>query len=78
MTTISNHAAAPRRQPPSIAKALLNRLAEAAKRRRVRRGMQELSQLPRHVLRDIGLEHHAALDAPPILLLALERGKERQ
>ncbi|MEL6799226.1 MAG: DUF1127 domain-containing protein [Pseudomonadota bacterium] len=66
MTRISIHAGAPLGHPSSIARVLLDRLAKAAKRRRNRRGMKELSQLPRHLLRDMGLEHCAAPDAPTI------------
>jgi uncharacterized protein YjiS (DUF1127 family) len=63
---ISIHAGAPRRQPSSIAKALLNLLAEAAKRRRIRKEMKELSKLPHHLLRDMGLEKYVAPNVPTI------------
>ena len=66
MTTISIHAGAPRRHFSSIKGALRNRLAEAAKQRRIRKEMKELSRLPRHILRDMGLEHYAAPDVPAI------------
>tara|TARA_R110002049_G_scaffold305535_1_gene502476 strand:+ start:12013 stop:12228 length:216 start_codon:yes stop_codon:yes gene_type:complete len=66
MTMISIHAGAARRHPSSIARALLDRLAEVAKRRRIRRDMKGLSRLPRHLLRDMGLEHYAAPDDPAI------------
>jgi uncharacterized protein YjiS (DUF1127 family) len=66
MTMISNHAGAPRRPPSNIARALLDRLAEASKRRRIRREMKELSQLPHHLLRDMGLERYAAPKVPAI------------
>ena len=66
MTMISIHAGARRRPPSSIAMALLDRLAEAAKRRRIRREMKELSRLPRHLLQDMGLEQYAAPDEPVI------------
>jgi uncharacterized protein YjiS (DUF1127 family) len=46
--------------------ALRNRLADAAKRRRFRKEMKALSQLPLHLLRDMGLEHYAAPDVPAI------------
>jgi len=62
MTSIQSYAR--RRQPSSIAKTLLDRLAEAAKRRRIRREMRALSQLPHHLLRDMGLEQYAAPDDP--------------
>lgn len=66
MTMISAHAGATRRHPSSIARALLDLLEEAAKQRRIRREMKELSRLPRHLLRDMGLEQYAAQDAPTI------------
>ncbi|WP_430448830.1 hypothetical protein [Rhodophyticola sp.] len=66
MTMISIHAGAPRRPPSSIAKALRDRLAEAAKRQRIRKEMKELSKLPRHLLRDMGLEQYAAPREPTI------------
>jgi uncharacterized protein YjiS (DUF1127 family) len=66
MTMISIHAGARRRPPSSIAMALRNRLADAAKRRRFRKEMKALSQLPLHLLRDMGLEHYAAPDVPAI------------
>ncbi len=66
MPIISIHAGAPRRQSLGIARALRKRLAEAAKRRRIRKEMKELSHLPRHILRDMGLEHYAAPDVPTI------------
>jgi uncharacterized protein YjiS (DUF1127 family) len=66
MTTISIHAGAPRRHPSGIERALLDRLAEAAKRRRIRKEMKELSKLSRHLLWDVGLEHYAAPDVPTI------------
>jgi uncharacterized protein YjiS (DUF1127 family) len=66
MTMISIHAGAPRRQPGSIARALRNHMAEAAKRRRIRKEMKELSRLPRHLLRDMGLEQYASPDVPTI------------
>jgi len=66
MTLISIHAGAPRRHPLNIARALRNRLEDAAKRRRIRRELKELSQLPHHLLRDIGLEQHAAPEVPAI------------
>jgi uncharacterized protein YjiS (DUF1127 family) len=67
MTMISIHAGAARRHPSSIARALLDLLAEAAERRRIRKEMKELSKLPRHLLRDMGLEQYAAPDVPTIL-----------
>jgi uncharacterized protein YjiS (DUF1127 family) len=66
MTTTSILAGAARRHPSSIARALLDRLAEAAERRRIRKEMKVLSKLPRHLLRDVGLEHCAAPDVPTI------------
>jgi len=63
---VAIHAGAPRRQPWSNAKVLLNRLAEAAKRRRIRKEMEELSHLPHLLLRDMGLERYAARDVPTI------------
>jgi uncharacterized protein YjiS (DUF1127 family) len=54
------------RHPSSMAKAMLNLLAEAEKRRRIRRKMKKLSELPRHLLLDIGLEQQAAQDDPTI------------
>ena len=66
MTMISIHAGAPRRQPPSLSRALLDLLAEAARRRRKRMEMTELSRLPHHLLRDMGLERYAALDVRTI------------
>ncbi|MEX5727526.1 uncharacterized protein Ga0609869_000879 [Rhodovulum iodosum] len=64
MTMIYIHAGAARRHPSSIARALLDRLAKAAKRRRIRKEMKELSRLPRHLLRDMGLEQYASPDVP--------------
>jgi uncharacterized protein YjiS (DUF1127 family) len=78
MTMISIHAGAPRRRSSSIARALRNQMAEAAKRRRIRKEMKELSHLPRHMLRDMGLEQYAAPDSPTSQPLALSRRKERQ
>ena len=66
MTMISIHAGGPRRQPSSIATLLRNLLAEAARRRRIRKEMKGLSRLPRHLLRDMGLEHYAAPPEPTI------------
>lgn len=66
MTMISIHAGAPRRHPSSIARALLDRLAHAAKQRRIRQEMKELSKLPRSLLRDMGLEQYARPDVPTI------------
>jgi uncharacterized protein YjiS (DUF1127 family) len=66
MTMISIHAGAPRRQPGSIAVALLDRLAEAAKRRRIRKEMKELSLLSHHLLRDMGLDQYAAPNDPAV------------
>lgn len=67
MTMISIHEGAPRRHPSGTAKALLDRLAEAARRRRIRKEMKGLSKLPRHLLRDMGFEQYAAPDDPAIL-----------
>ncbi len=66
MTMISIHAGATRRHPSSIARDLLDRLAEAAKRRRIHKEMKGLSHLPRHLLRDMGLEQYAAPDVPTL------------
>lgn len=66
MTMTSIHAGAPRREPSSIAKAVLDLLAEAAKRRRFRSEMKGLPRLSRHLLRDVGLEQYAAPDDPAI------------
>ena len=66
MTTISTHAGAPRRHPSSIATLLRNLMAEAARRRRIRNEMKGLSRLPRHILRDMGLEQYAAPRDPAI------------
>ena len=66
MTMTSIQSGAPRRPASSIARALLDRLAEAAKRRRIRKKMKELSRLPHHLLRDVGLEQYGAPDDPAI------------
>lgn len=66
MTMTSTHVGAPRRKPSSIAKTVRDLLEEAAKRRRIRREMNELSRLPRHLLRDMGLEQYAASEEPTI------------
>lgn len=66
MTMTSIHAGAPRRHPSRIATSLLNLMAEAAKRRRIRKEMRELSRLPRHRLRDMGLEQYAEPPDPII------------
>lgn len=68
MTMISIHAGAPRRKTSGFAKALLNLLAEAARRRRIRREMKELSKLSHHLLHDMGLEQCAAAREPTITI----------
>ena len=59
MTMTSIRVGASRRPPSGIAGALLELLASAAERRRIRKELKELSRLPRHLLRDVGLEHYA-------------------
>jgi len=67
MTMISIQSGARRRQPSSIEKALITLQAEAAKRRRIRKAMKELSQLHHHhLLRNMGLEQYAAPNVPTI------------
>lgn len=66
MTMDSLHAGAVRRRPSGIAGALLGWLAEARERRRVHREMREISRLPYHLLRDLGLEQYSAPDDPAL------------
>ena len=60
MTMISLNAGAGRRRISRIADDVRRWVESAGKRRRIRREMRELSRLPDHLLRDMGLEHHAA------------------
>ena len=48
-----------RRRSPGIGQIIRNWIADFTKRRRLRREMAELSHLPRHRLRDMGLEEYA-------------------
>ena len=59
MTTISLLNAGARPQHPDIAHRLQSRIAAISLRRRQRRELQGLARLPRHLLRDMGLEHCA-------------------
>lgn len=60
MARISTNHGAERRRAPDIARSLRRWIATARERRRIRRDIAELSRLPVHLLRDMGLEHHAA------------------
>ncbi len=66
MTVISVNAGARRRTSSSIVKALLHWSAQARERRQIRREMRELSRLPLHLLRDMGMEQYAAPREPTI------------
>ncbi|WP_350158926.1 hypothetical protein [Roseovarius sp.] len=59
MTMISIRSGARRRDLERLAQFLRRRLEVARERRRVSREMAELSHLPRHLLRDMGLEEFA-------------------
>lgn len=59
MTMISSDIGAPHRHYPGIARGVRRRIARARQEHRERRMMAELSQLPAHVLKDIGLEDYA-------------------
>lgn len=60
MTMISSNAGAGRRQVSRLADDFRLWAESAGERRRIRREMRELSQLPDHLLRDMGLEQYAA------------------
>jgi len=69
MTMISSNAGAGRRRVPRIAVDIRRWVESAGERRRVRREMRELSQLPDHLLRDMGLEQYAAPRDAAVLLI---------
>lgn len=68
MTLINLNADAPRPPSPGIARRIHQWIETAAERWRTRREMAELSRLPRHLLRDMGLEQYAPPRDPAIPL----------
>ncbi|WP_412105156.1 DUF1127 domain-containing protein [Sulfitobacter sp. D35] len=60
MTMISSNAGAGRRRGSRIADDFRRWVESAGERRRIRREMRELSHLPDHLLRDMGLGQYAA------------------
>jgi uncharacterized protein YjiS (DUF1127 family) len=64
MTIYSTNAGNVRRHAPSLAQIVCNWLRKSAERRRLHLERIRLSRMPRHLLRDIGLEHLAAEDDP--------------
>ena len=64
MTMHSTDAGGLPRHVPSIAQIIRHRIAGAAEKRRARLEMKRLSRMPRHLLRDIGLERYAAEGDP--------------
>ncbi|MCK0097736.1 DUF1127 domain-containing protein [Yoonia sp. F2084L] len=66
MTTISL-IAAPHRYRLGLPERLRDRIAAISVRRQKRRELRELAQLPKHLLRDIGLEHHVPDRSPDVI-----------
>ncbi len=66
MTTVSLNAA-PHRYRLGLAERLRDRITAISVRRQKCRELRELAQLPRHLLRDMGLEHYAPDPSPDVI-----------
>ncbi len=66
MTTTFSNVGAGRRRISRFAHGLRKWLEDADEKRRIRREMEELSRLPEHLLRDMGLERYAVPRDPAI------------
>ena len=64
MSMQATNAGTTRRHTFSLGQIWRRRIANAARKRRVRLEMAELSRLPRHRLRDMGLEDYAQPPEP--------------
>lgn len=65
MTLTSSIPCTGRRWPVPLIRILLGLLAQARERRRIRKEMAELAQLPEHLIRDMGLEDLVPLQRDP-------------
>ncbi|WMS41884.1 hypothetical protein RDV64_17700 [Acuticoccus sp. MNP-M23] len=66
MSMIFAHSRAPRRRFPGLARVLKIWIASGRGRLRVRREMAALSDIPDHLLRDLGIEEHSERRKRPV------------